>query len=260
MRFSTFVLFASTFASALSAPAPRNDSSSYIDSLVSQTSVVIVRLTRLNGLGARIIANYSIRSTPGIDAAMDLIDDIVDRLIPVRSDDLLSGLLDDFLGGGGGLGQILNGNGVLLSGLFSDDLLGSLLGSDGLLGSLLGGLLGGDGGLLGGLLGGDGGGLLGGLLGGRDGDGGLLGGLLGRRDGGLAESVAGMLDLFPALNSSCGTDIVSELLEAVQGLVETLTGLLPDAQQCACGGSRTLKANVAALIKANIDQLVPTRT
>jgi hypothetical protein len=60
------------------------------------------------------------------------------------------------LGGGGGLGQILGGDGGLLSGLFPGDIFGDLLG-------------GGDGGLFSGLLGGN---LLDGLLNG------LFGGLL----------------------------------------------------------------------------------
>lgn len=153
------------------------------------------------------------------------------------------------LGGGGGLGQILNGNGGILSGLLSGDLLGDLLGGSG--GGLLNGLLGGD--LLGGLLNG----LLGGLLG----DGGLLGGLLGGGDGsGLLVSISGLLDLFPGLGASCGTDLVSELLDVVQSLVGSLNDILPDAQQCACGQSQTLKAEVAALIKANKDQLAPIPT
>ncbi|KAJ6585397.1 hypothetical protein B0H19DRAFT_1059628 [Mycena capillaripes] len=242
MRFSTFVLFASTFASSLAAPAlqttaaPQPQTTASVDSLVSQSSVVLMHLTRLNAIGARIAANSS-TSAPEINAAIYHINRVVAKLVPVQSDGLLDGLLGRLLGGGCGLGEILSGNGGILSGLLSGDLIGGLLGSDGLLGGLIEGLLRN-------------------VLGG---DGGLLGGLLGGGDGGLLSSITGLLNLFPGLDVSCGTDLVGELLEVVQSLVGTLTGILPDAQQCACGENRVLKANVASLIKANKDQLAPIR-
>ncbi|KAJ7741343.1 hypothetical protein B0H16DRAFT_1694047 [Mycena metata] len=267
MRFSTFVLFASSFASSLAAPAvslvrflesfpsytlqPENVRS--VDTLTSGSSDVITYLTRLHDVGAQIKTSTS---TPDTHAAVTHIDNVVGTLIPSGLlDGLSGGLLGGLLGGGlleGGLGDLLGGNGRLLGGLLPGDLLGGLLGSSD--GGLLGGVLG-DGGLLGGLLGGGSGGLLGGLLGG--GGGGLLGGLLGGGNGGLLVSITGLLDLFPGLSSSCGTDLLGELLEIVQGLVASLNVILPDAQQCGCGQNQALKANVAAMIKANEDKLGP---
>ncbi|KAF8215003.1 hypothetical protein K438DRAFT_768026 [Mycena galopus ATCC 62051] len=256
MRFSTFALFASTFTSSLAAPPPQTDPSVAVDSLVNQTSVALTQLISLNALGAQIAANAS---TPDMNEAIRHINNVVKALVPVHSD----GFLDGVLGGGGGLGDLLGGNGGILKGLLPTDLLGGLLGGlvDALLGllggngGLLGGLLGGNGGLLGGLLGGNGG-LLGGLLGGGGG-GGLLGGLLGGGGGGLLDSVTGLLNLSASLNSSCGPNLVAELLELVKELVATLNGILPGAQQCYCRDSEALGESVAALIKANMDQLAP---
>ncbi|KAJ7364948.1 hypothetical protein DFH08DRAFT_950492 [Mycena albidolilacea] len=241
MRFSTFVLFASTFASSLAAPAPQNDAS--VDSLVSQANNTIVRLVNINSIAAQMAAKSS-TSTPEIDAATRHVDNMLASLVPTHygSDGLLGGLLGG-LGGDCGLGQLLGGNGGILDGLLSGSVLGGLLGSNNLLGGLLGGLVGpllGDGGLLGGLFGG-----------------GLLGGILGGGNGGLAGSIAGLLDLIPGLSSSCGTDLVGQLLSEVQGLVGQLTDILPGAQQCACGHSYILKNSLAELIKANMGKLGP---
>ncbi|KAJ7845349.1 hypothetical protein B0H14DRAFT_2774330 [Mycena olivaceomarginata] len=230
MRFSTFVLFASTFASSLAAPAPQNDAS--VDSLVSQANNTIVRLANINSIAAQMAAKSS-TSTPEIDAATRHVDNMLASLVPTHygSGGLLGGLWGG-LGGDSGLGQLLGGNGGIL-----DREVNNLLG--GLLGGLVGPLLG-DGGLLGGLLGG-----------------GLLGGILGGGNGGLAGSIAGLLDLIPGLSSSCGTDLVGQLLSEVQGLVEQLTDILPGAQQCACGHSYILKNSLAELIKANMGKLGP---
>ncbi|KAJ7017192.1 hypothetical protein C8F04DRAFT_1406131 [Mycena alexandri] len=116
------------------------------------------------------------------------IDNVFGTLIPSG---LLDGLLGRILGGllEGGLGDLLGrlgGNGGLLGGLLLSDLLGGLLG----LGWWSLGLLGG-------------------------GNGGLLGGLLGGGNGGLLVSITGLLNFFPGLSSSCGTDL-GELLEIIQ--------------------------------------------
>ncbi|KAJ6583984.1 hypothetical protein DFH09DRAFT_1434009 [Mycena vulgaris] len=249
MRFSTFVLFASFLAPSLASPAP---STAPVDSLVNKTANVVSHLTRLNALGTQISANSSSSSSAVNAVAVHHINRVVSSLVNVQSGGLLDGLLGGLLGGGG-LGQLLSGDGSILSGLLPGDLIGGLLGGDG--GGILGGLLGGN--LLGGLLNGLLGGLLGGLLSGDGG--GLLGGLLGGGNGGLLVSITGLLNIFPGLGSLCGTDLVGELFDIVQGLVGELTSLLPDAQQCDCGQDQVLRANVAALIKANKAQLAPIR-
>ncbi|KAJ7617506.1 hypothetical protein DFH06DRAFT_1342921 [Mycena polygramma] len=237
MRFSTFVLFASAFASSLATPAPQTTAS--IDSLTSQASAAVDQLTHLTDIGSRIAA---LPSTPTTVEAVYHMNGIVSSLVP-------SGLLSGLLGGLGGLGGLLGGDSSIVSGLLSGDLLGSVLGGVG--GNLLGGLLSG---LLGSLLGGDD--ILSGILSG----GGLLGGILGGGGGGgLLVSITALLNLFPGLGASGGTDLVTELLDVVQGLVGTLTGILPDAQQCACGRSAVLRENVEALLEANRNQLAPIR-
>ncbi|KAJ7464790.1 hypothetical protein B0H11DRAFT_76406 [Mycena galericulata] len=247
MRFSTFALFASSLASSLAAPAPQTTTPTAA-SLVSNVSTVITQLTRLNTVGAQIATTPS--SAPEINGAIQHINRVVSTLVPVEGS---GGLLGGLLGGLGdcGLGQIMSGNGDVLSGLLSGDPLGDLLcGTNG--GGILSGLLGGD--LLSGLLDG----LLGGVLGG--GGGGLLGGLLGGGDGGLLASISGLLNLFPGLGSSCGTDLVSELLDIVESLVGSLTSLLTDGQNCGCGDDEVLRARVASMIKANEGQLAPIPT
>ncbi|KAJ6504665.1 hypothetical protein C8R47DRAFT_1066858 [Mycena vitilis] len=243
MRFSTFVLFASAFAASLATPAPQTTAS--IDSLTSQAAAAVDQLTHLTDIGSRIAA---LSSTPTTVEAVYHMNGILSSLVPT---DLLSGILGGLLGSG--LGGLLNGESGLLSGLLSSDALGGLLG--GVSGNLLGGLLGGS---LGSLLGGND--VLSGILGGGGGGGGLLGGILGGGGGGgLLVSVTALLNLFPGLGAAGGTDLVAELLDVVQGLVGTLTGILPDAQLCACGRSAVLRQNVEALLEANKEQLGPIR-
>ncbi|KAJ6582793.1 hypothetical protein B0H10DRAFT_899124 [Mycena sp. CBHHK59/15] len=243
MRFSTVLLFALPLASIMAGPVPA--ATPPVDSLVSKASTVIAHLSHLNTLGAQIVNSSSAASTPQLNAAINHINRIVDSLVPVQSGGLLDGLLGGLLAGGGGLGLLLGGDGDILSGLLPGDPLGDLLG-----GTNGGGLLGGD--LLGGLLNG----LLGGILG----EGGLLSGLLGGGSDGLLVSISDLLELFPDVGSSCGTDLVGELLSVVKDLVGSLTDILPDAQQCACGQNQALRTGVASLIKASKDQLAPIRT
>ncbi|KAJ7701433.1 hypothetical protein B0H17DRAFT_1128229 [Mycena rosella] len=212
MHFSTSVLFASSVTLSLVSPAPQTTPS--IDSLVSQTSTVMTHLTNLCTLGVQIAVNSS--SVPEASAAIHHINHIVAILIASQSGGLLSGSLG---GSNSRLLGILSRDGSILSGLLSGDLLGDLLcgsTSSRILSSIL------RGNLLGGLLNG----LLRGLL---SKDGGLLGELLGSSgSAGLLSSITGLLNLFPGLGSSCGIDLVGELLGVVQGLVGSLTSLLPD--------------------------------
>ncbi|KAJ7780783.1 hypothetical protein DFH07DRAFT_439771 [Mycena maculata] len=232
MRFSTVVLFTSSLASTLATPALFQPQT--VDSLVSKASIVITHLTQLTALGTQIAKTPS--SAPEIPGAVEQINSIVGTLVPVEAGGLLDELLDSILGGGGGLGLLLGGDQSIVSGLLPGNLLGGLLDGNGLLGGdLLTGLLNG---------------VLGGLLGG-----GLLGGLL--SGGGLLVSISGLLEVFPGLGASCGTDLVSELLGVVQSLVASLTSIVPDAQGCDCEDDETLRAGVAALIKSSQNQLAP---
>ncbi|KAJ7638228.1 hypothetical protein FB45DRAFT_1131644 [Roridomyces roridus] len=294
MRFATFVLFASTFASSLAVPAPQPMSTVTVGDVFAKTSDVVSGLVSLRGVAAQISTNTTISSSTA-NTVIQNVNLVLHHLVLATAHnqrDLIGGLLGGLLGGGGsqcGILQIASGDDSLLDGLLGSDPLGDLLcngggilsgllGDDGLLGGLLdpnglggllGGLLGGGdgsgsgGGLLGGLLGGgDGGGLLGGLLGGggdgsdggNGGLGGLLGGLLG--GGALLGPIGGLLGGSSDLGSACGIPTVSLVVNILQGLVVDLNGLLSLGSQCTpCGSDSEFDALFGGLMRDNAAKL-----
>ncbi|KAJ6504679.1 hypothetical protein C8R47DRAFT_1209947 [Mycena vitilis] len=115
MPFSTFVLFASAFASSLATPAPQTTAS--IDSLNSQGAAAVDQLTHLTDIGSRIAA---LPSTPATVEAVYHMNGILSNLV-------LSGFLGGLLGSGiGELGGLLGGDSSIVSGLLSGDVLAFL--------------------------------------------------------------------------------------------------------------------------------------